>query len=79
MGRFETEILSTKANLVALMKLSGRSIDPIRDRKPVKGLILDMDNPPSEAYGDRRGTAYNQYFEGTCYHPLFLFNAEVAK
>ena len=36
MGRFETEILSTKSNLVALMNLSGKWIDQVHKRKPLK-------------------------------------------
>ena len=74
MGRFETEILSAKGNLVALMSLSGRWIDHVHKRKPLKELILDMDSSVSETYGGQEGTAYNGHFECTCYHPLFLFN-----
>lgn len=74
MARFETEMLSTKGNLVALMNLSGRWIDQVHKRKPLKELILDMDSSVSETYGDQEGTAYNGHFECTCYHPLFLFN-----
>ncbi len=74
MGRFETEILSTKPNLKTLMALSGRWIDKAHQRKPLKELILDMDSSVSETYGDQQGTEYNGHFECTCYHPLFLFN-----
>ena len=73
-GRFETETLSTKSNLTALMKLSGRWIDTVHQRKPLHQLILDMDSSVSETYGRQQGTAYNGYFECLCYHPLFLFN-----
>ena len=73
-GRFETETLSTKSNLTALMKLSGRWIDTVHQRKPLKQLILDLDSSVSETYGRQQGTAYNGHFECTCYHPLFLFN-----
>ena len=73
-GRFETEILSTKENLLALMNLSGQWIDTVHRRKPLKQLILDMDSSVSETYGKQEGTAYNGHFECTCYHPLFLFN-----
>jgi hypothetical protein len=69
-----TMILSTKGNLVALMDLSGKWIDQVHKRKPLKELILDMDSSVSETYGDQEGTAYNGHFECTCYHPLFLFN-----
>ena len=72
--RFETETLSTKSNLTALMKLSGRWIDTVHQRKPLKQLILDLDSSVSETYGRQQGTAYNGHFECLCYHPLFLFN-----
>ena len=73
-GRFETEIISTPSNLTSLMDLSGRWIDKVRQRIPLKELILDMDSSVSETYGDQQGSAYNGHFECTCYHPLFLFN-----
>jgi Transposase DDE domain group 1 len=73
-GRFETETLSTKSNLTALMHLSGQWIDAVHRRKPLKELILDMDSSVSETYGRQEGTAYNGHFECVCYHPLFLFN-----
>ena len=73
-GRFETEMLSTKNNLTALMNLSGRWIDTVHEHKPLKKLILDMDSSVSETYGQQQGTAYNGHFECICYHPLFLFN-----
>jgi len=58
-GRFETDILSTKENLTTLMNLSGRWIDTVRERRPLKTLILDMDSSVSETYGSQEGTAYN--------------------
>ncbi|MEO2048520.1 MAG: IS1380 family transposase, partial [Pirellulales bacterium] len=73
-GRFETETLSTKNNLTALMNLSGEWIDKVHQCKPLKQLILDLDSSVSETYGDQEGTAYNGHFECACYHPLFLFN-----
>jgi hypothetical protein len=73
-GRFETEILSRKANIKKLMDLSGEWIDKVHQRKPPKRLILDMDSSVSETYGQQEGTAYNGHFGCTCYHPLFLFN-----
>jgi len=73
-GRFETEMLSTKSNLTTLINLSGRWIDKVHERKPLKELILDLDSSVSETYGRQEGTAYNGHFECLCYHPLFLFN-----
>jgi hypothetical protein len=73
-GSFETEILSTKKNLTALMNLSGQWIDQVHRRQPLQQLILDLDSSVSETYGEQQGTAYNGHFECVCYHPLFLFN-----
>lgn len=74
MGRFETELLATDDNLVALADLSGMWIDRVHDRKPPKNVVLDMDSSVSPTYGEQEGTAYNGHFACTCYHPLFLFN-----
>jgi hypothetical protein len=74
MARFETETLSTKENLKHLIDLSGKWIDQAHRHRKLTKLILDMDSSVSETYGRQEGTAYNGYFECTCYHPLFLFN-----
>ena len=41
-GRFETELLSTQSNLTAIIHLSGRWIDKVHERKPLKELSLDL-------------------------------------
>jgi hypothetical protein len=74
MGRFETEVLTRKANLTALADLSGRWIDTVEARRPGNVLVLDMDSSVSPTYGEQEGTAYNGHFGCTCYHPLFVFN-----
>jgi hypothetical protein len=74
MGRFETTILTQAENLEALMDLSGKWIDRLRQRKPIREIVLDMDSSVSETYGQQEGSAYNGHFECTCYHPLFCFN-----
>ena len=74
MGRFETELLATDANVEALANLSGQWIDRVHDRHPPSKIILDMDSSVSPTHGDQEGTAYNGHFGCTCYHPLFLFN-----
>jgi hypothetical protein len=74
MARFETETLSTTANLKFLMDLTGRWIDQAHQHRKLTKLILDMDSSVSETYGRQEGSAYNGHFECTCYHPLFLFN-----
>ena len=74
MGRFETEVLTQRGNLSELTKLSGKWIDRLRERQPIRELILDMDSSVSETYGEQEGTAFNGHFGCTCYHPLFCFN-----
>src|ERR671917_88129 len=74
MGRFETEVLTQEANLSALTDLSGRWIDAVYARRPVRGIVLDMDSSVSPTHGEQEGTAYNGHFGCTCYHPLFVFN-----
>src|SRR5512142_2714044 len=73
-ARFETETLSTRANLNRLMDLSGRWIDRAHRHRKLIRLVLGMDSSVSETYGQQQGTAYNGHFGCTCYHPLFVFN-----
>ncbi len=73
-ARFETETLSTRANLNRLMDLSGQWIDHAHRHRKLTKLVLDMDSSVSETYGHQQGSAYNGHFGCTCYHPLFLFN-----
>src|SRR5271170_1396145 len=56
-GRFETETLSSKRNLTALINLPGTWIDKVHQRKPLKTVILDLDSSVSETYGNQQGTA----------------------
>jgi hypothetical protein len=74
MGRFETEVLTQRSNPNALTEVSGKWIDTLRQRKPDDRIILDMDSSVSETHGHQEGSAYNGYFECTCYHPAFCFN-----
>ena len=73
-GRFETEMLSERRNLTALMNLSSQWIDKAHQHQRLSELILDLDSSVSETYGEQEGTAYNGHFKCLCYHPLFLFN-----
>src|SRR3954452_17099522 len=59
MGRCETEVLTQGANLSALTDLGGRWIDRVHARRPVRGIVLDMDSSVSPTYGEQEGTAYN--------------------
>ena len=74
MARFETEILTQPPNMELLNNLSGQWVDRVHQRKSLKQIILDMDSSVSPTYGNQEGTAYNGYFQCTCYHPLFCFN-----
>src|SRR4051795_3717244 len=74
MGRFETEVMTEAKNLAALADLPGRWVDRVHGRRPVKGIVLDMDSSVSPTHGEQEGTAYNGHFSCTCYHPLFVFN-----
>ena len=58
----------------ALIDLSGKWIDRVQERKPIRELILDLDSSVSVTFGAQEGTAYNGHFGCTCYHPLFCFN-----
>jgi hypothetical protein len=74
MGRFETEVMSQPDNLGLLVSLSGKWIGRIAERRPMTGVMLDMDSSVSPTHGDQKNTAYNGHFGCTCYHPLFVFN-----
>ena len=58
-GRFETELLATDDNFVALTELSGAWVDKVHDRRPPKMIILDMDSSVSPTHGDQEGSTYN--------------------
>ena len=60
MGRFETEVLTDSEHVDALTDLSGKWIDRVRERKPIRELILDLDSSVSETYGSQEGTAYDR-------------------
>src|ERR687893_430361 len=74
MGRFETEWLTSEANLTALADLSGTWIDRVHARRPQTTIVLDLDSSVSETHGAQEGSAYNGHFGCTCYHPLFVFS-----
>src|SRR3954462_2385278 len=62
MGRFETEVMTEAKSLAALTELSGRWIDGVHARRPVKGIVLDMDSSVSPTYGEQEGSAYNGHW-----------------
>ena len=74
MGRFETKWLAAEKNLAALSTLSGQWIDRVHDRRPPRGIVLDMDSSVSPTHGEQENSVWNGHYECTCYHPLFVFN-----
>jgi len=54
------------------MGLSGKWIDKVHQRRPLKDLILDMDSSVSETYGQQEGSTYNGHFGCMCFHPAIL-------
>ena len=74
MGRFETSWLTAEKNLSALSTLSGQWIDRVHDRRPPRGIVLDMDSSVSPTHGEQEMSVWNGHYECTCYHPLFVFN-----
>ncbi len=74
MARFETELLTTDKNLIALSDLSGDWIGRVHEHSGLKTLVLDMDSSESPTFGQQEGGAFNGHFGCTCYHPLFIFN-----
>lgn len=74
MGRFETCWLTAGKNLSALADLSGQWIDRVHGRRPPKGVVLDMDSSVSPTHGEQEMSVWNDHYDCTCYHPLFVFN-----
>jgi Transposase DDE domain group 1 len=46
-------------------------IDRVHDRRPPRGIVLDMDSSVSPTHGEQEMRAWNGHFACTCYHPLF--------
>ena len=57
MGRFETELLATDANVEALVDMNGVWIDKVHDRHPPKMIILDMDSSLSPTHGEQEASS----------------------
>jgi hypothetical protein len=72
---FETELLTSEENLIGLMALNRETLARAESSDESDRVVLDMDSSESPVHGQQEGSAYNGYFESTCYHPLFLFNS----
>ena len=53
MGRFETELLASDANVEVLANMNEAWIDRVHDRRPPKMIILDMDSSVSPTHGEQ--------------------------
>ena len=74
MVQFETELLTTDKNLIALSDFSGRWIDRVHERSGLKRLVLDMDSSDSPTYGQQEGGVFKGYFGLHLLHPLSFLN-----
>ena len=54
MGRFETELLATDANIEVLAGMNGALDRQGSDRRPPKMIILDMDSSVSPTHGNKK-------------------------
>jgi hypothetical protein len=73
-SRFETDILTQEQNIEALSSLNSAWVTKAVSCSLAKKVTLDIDSSESPVYGNQEGSAYNGFFESTCYHPLFCFN-----
>ena len=73
-GRFETEILTQRENLINLSAINGKWVQKAMGKTEHRRIILDMDSSESPVHGEQEGSAYNGHFRSYCFHPLFCFN-----
>lgn len=71
---FETELLTEEENFAGLARINRELIGKAEAIKWHYRTVLDMDSTEIPVYGEQEHSAYNGYFESTCYHPLLLFN-----
>jgi Transposase DDE domain group 1 len=73
-GSLRDQWLAAGKNLSALGDLSGQWIDRVLDRRPPRGVVLDMYSSVSQTHGEQENSVWNGHYECTSYHPLFVFN-----
>jgi len=59
MGRFETEILTLKENLIDLSEINGRWVERTIEKTPHHRIILDMDSSESPVHDEQESSVYN--------------------
>jgi len=73
---FETELLTEDKNFAGLAAINRELIAKVEATESPRRVVLDIDSTEISVYGEQEQSAYNGYFESTCYHPLLLFNRE---
>src|SRR2546427_6400695 len=71
---FETEMLAEEENFTGLGRLNRALIGKAETMDSGYRTVLDMDSTEIPVYGEQEQSAYNGYFESTCFHPLLPFN-----
>jgi len=73
---FETELLAEEENFAGLARVNRELIGRAEAINGHYRTVLDLDSTEIPVYGEQEQSAYNGYFETTCYHPLLLFNRD---
>jgi hypothetical protein len=73
---FETEVLTQEENLDGLSRINRELLAKAEAVGLSRRVVLDMDSTEIPVYGEQEQSAYNRYFESTCYHPRLLFTGE---
>jgi Transposase DDE domain group 1 len=73
---FETELLSQAENLAGLARINRELVARAEAIASPQRVVLDLDSTEIPVHGEQEQSAYNGYFESTCYHPLLLFDAQ---
>ena len=73
---FETELLTQEENVTGLGAINRELLSRTETIDSSQRVVLDMDSTEIPVYGQQEQSAYNGYFESTCYHPLLVFNRE---
>jgi Transposase DDE domain group 1 len=76
---FETEVLTEEKNFTGLARLNRALLGRAEAMDSTCRAVLDMDSTEIPVYGEQEQSAYNGYFESTCYHPLLLSAQEICK
>ncbi len=73
---FETDLLAEEHNLAVQAQINRELVAKAEEIDSPQRVVLDMDNTEIPVYGQQVHSAYDGYFESTCYHLLLMFNSE---